>query len=109
MDLKLNVNRGTSGADGAPRAASAPLPDRHPTEIRQARGGQAPENDHAAAPGKNFCEAGPGWCRVCEKMSDIRVLRSEDLLQGQREALIIHGEQVYRLLCTRNGKLILQK
>jgi hemin uptake protein HemP len=58
---------------------------------------------------KKFCEAGEGWCRVCEKMSDMPVLRSEDLLQGRREVLIVHGDQVYRLLCTRNGKLILQK
>jgi hemin uptake protein HemP len=35
--------------------------------------------------------------------------RSEDLLQGQREALIVHGSEVYRLRQTRNGKLILQK
>ena len=62
-----------------------------------------------AAPMKKFCEAGEGWCRVCEKMSDVPILRSEDLLQGHREVLIVHGDQVYRLLCTRNGKLILQK
>ena len=34
---------------------------------------------------------------------------SEDLLQGQREVLIEHGDEVYRLRCTRNGKLILHK
>jgi len=42
-------------------------------------------------------------------MSDIHVFRSEDLLQGSREVLLIHGSEVYRLLCTRNNKLILQK
>jgi len=38
-----------------------------------------------------------------------RVLRSEELFQGAREALILHADQVYRLLQTRNGKLILHK
>ena len=69
----------------------------------------SPTPGNEAAPGKKFCEAGPGWCRVCEKMSDIPVLRSEDLLHGRREVLIIHGDEIYRLLCTRNNKLILQK
>ena len=60
-------------------------------------------------PGKKPCDAPEGWCQVCERMSDIPILRSEDLLQGHREVLILHGSEVYRLLCTRNGKLILQK
>ncbi len=70
-------------------------------------GGAAPS--HAAPAGKKFCESGEGWCRICEKMSDVPILRSEDLLQGHREVLIVHGNEVYRLLCTRNNKLILQK
>ena len=37
------------------------------------------------------------------------VLRSEELLQGRREAFIVHGEEIYRLIRTRNNKLILQK
>ncbi len=69
----------------------------------------APTNDHKILSGKKFCEAGEGWCRVCEKMSDVPVLRSEELLQGRREVLILHGNEVYRLLCTKNNKLILQK
>lgn len=36
-------------------------------------------------------------------------LRSEVLLAGQREVLIIHAQDVYRLRVTRNGKLILTK
>ena len=36
-------------------------------------------------------------------------VRSEDLLRGGREARIVHGDEVYRLLVTRNHKLILQK
>lgn len=34
---------------------------------------------------------------------------SEELLAGQPEALIEHGGDLYRLRCTRNGKLILYK
>jgi len=38
-----------------------------------------------------------------------RVISSQDLLQGQREVLIEHAGEHYRLLLTRNGKLLLQK
>ncbi|MBX3414393.1 MAG: hemin uptake protein HemP [Pirellulales bacterium] len=38
-----------------------------------------------------------------------RVLNSQDLLQGHREVLIEHAGERYRLLLTRNGKLLLQK
>lgn len=34
---------------------------------------------------------------------------SETLFHGQREVLIQHGEHVYRLVRTRNGKLLLNK
>ena len=37
------------------------------------------------------------------------VVASEALLKGQREILITHGESVYRLRHTSNGKLILTK
>lgn len=37
------------------------------------------------------------------------VVRSEDLLQGQREVAIQHGEEIYRLRVTKTGKLILNK
>jgi hemin uptake protein HemP len=59
--------------------------------------------------GKRLCDATEGWCQVCEKMSDVPIVRSEELLRGRREVLIVHGNDVYRLLCTRNNKLILQK
>lgn len=39
----------------------------------------------------------------------VRRLSSADLLQGEREIHIAHGDQVYRLRVTRSGKLILQK
>ncbi len=46
----------------------------------------------------------------CRKHPDeVRLVSSDELLQGQRELRIIHGQVVYRLLCTRNNKLILQK
>ena len=35
--------------------------------------------------------------------------RSEELLHGQKEVLIHHGEETYRLRLTRAGKLILYK
>jgi hemin uptake protein HemP len=38
-----------------------------------------------------------------------RVLRSEDLLAGERMVVIEHGGAQYRLLVTRNDRLILQK
>ena len=39
----------------------------------------------------------------------VRIVRSEELLQGQVEVLISHGAETYRLRLTRSGKLILQK
>jgi hemin uptake protein HemP len=37
------------------------------------------------------------------------LVRSEELLKGEREILIAHCQDVYRLRVTRNGKLILTK
>lgn len=37
------------------------------------------------------------------------VIRSEELLQGEKEVLIEHQGTLYRLRQTRNGKLILHK
>jgi hemin uptake protein HemP len=39
----------------------------------------------------------------------MRIVSSDELLQGQRELLIAHAGQIYRLLRTRNDKLILHK
>ena len=38
-----------------------------------------------------------------------RTVRSEDLLQGGKEVLIQHGQEMYRLRLTKAGKLILNK
>jgi hemin uptake protein HemP len=38
-----------------------------------------------------------------------RVLNSEELFAGQRTVVIQHGDEQYRLLITRNDRLILQK
>lgn len=38
-----------------------------------------------------------------------RKVASETLLLGDRELLIQHGDDTYRLCVTRTGKLILQK
>jgi hemin uptake protein HemP len=34
---------------------------------------------------------------------------SQDLFQGSRVVVITHGNEVYRMLLTRNNRLILQK
>jgi hemin uptake protein HemP len=41
--------------------------------------------------------------------SQPRVLQSEELLRGEKEVLIAHHGEIYRLRETRNGKLILGK
>ena len=39
----------------------------------------------------------------------VREIASSELLRGEAELLIRHGDEIYRLKLTRNGKLILQK
>ena len=39
----------------------------------------------------------------------VREITSSELLRGENELLIRHGDELYRLKLTRNGKLILQK
>lgn len=39
----------------------------------------------------------------------VRVVASDDLFEGAKEVIIIHGNEHYRLRVTRSGKLILQK
>lgn len=41
--------------------------------------------------------------------SQLRVLKSDDLLCGEKVVIIMHRGEVYRLRETRNGKLILSK
>jgi hemin uptake protein HemP len=41
--------------------------------------------------------------------STLREIDSSSLLQGEKEILIHHGGEIYRLRLTKNGKLILQK
>jgi hemin uptake protein HemP len=43
------------------------------------------------------------------ELPSLRAIRSDEILQGQKEVRIVHEGEVYRLLVTRNGKLILQK
>jgi hemin uptake protein HemP len=65
----------------------------------------------ASAPARHarFCDHANDPCGMCKEMANVAVVRSDELLQGARELLIIHGTQIYRLLRTRNDKLILQK
>ncbi|MEX2170629.1 MAG: hemin uptake protein HemP [Pirellulales bacterium] len=44
-----------------------------------------------------------------ETPAAIRVIPSEDLLRGERQVVILHHGEAYRLLVTRNDKLLLQK
>lgn len=41
--------------------------------------------------------------------ASVRVLKSEDILQGSSEIFIQHGPQLYRLRQTKTGKLLLYK
>lgn len=58
---------------------------------------------------RHTCQRPEAPCRLCQGMTPVRVVRSEELLQGDRELFIVHDGQVYRLLRTRKNKLILQK
>lgn len=46
---------------------------------------------------------------VAASHRELRTWHSDELLGGAKEALIVHGGEVYRLLRTRNDKLILVK
>jgi hemin uptake protein HemP len=54
---------------------------------------------------------GPECNTACSatRPASIPTVRSDVLLGGGRELQIVHGHEVYRLLVTRNNKLILQK
>ncbi len=43
------------------------------------------------------------------KPSSPKILRAENLFEGERELIIEHEGERYRLRITRKGKLILQK
>lgn len=51
----------------------------------------------------------PGNEDMNSSLPQQRVLKSEDLLRGDKEVLIVHRGEVYRLRETRNGKLLLGK
>jgi hemin uptake protein HemP len=51
----------------------------------------------------------PGAVRACATSPAMPSVESVQLLHGQREVLIRHGNEVYRLRHTRNDKLILTK
>ncbi len=68
-----------------------------------------PDRAPSTAEQPKICEVARDACRICRGVASPRVVDSTELLQGQREVFIIHKGQVYRLLRTRNDKLILQK
>lgn len=53
--------------------------------------------------------ATPSVVRPGAELVALHALASHRLLQGQREVLIRHGGETYRLRHTRNDKLILTK
>ncbi len=52
-----------------------------------------------------------GWMKNSKIKRKIpaRMLQSEWIFEGEKEVLIMHGDQQYRLQVTRFGKLILTK
>lgn len=50
-----------------------------------------------------------GQTLVASVKRGLREIDSCELLHGESELLIRHGDELYRLKLTRNGKLILQK
>ncbi|HEX4895840.1 MAG TPA: hemin uptake protein HemP [Solimonas sp.] len=51
----------------------------------------------------------PNLTAPADRATAVTRLRSEDLLRGHREIVIEHRGQEYRLLRTRNDRLILNK
>ncbi|MGO9113580.1 MAG: hemin uptake protein HemP [Thermoguttaceae bacterium] len=66
-------------------------------------------HEHDGGPAAQPCDDTDLQCQVCKQMKEMRVVTADELLQGHREMLILHAGQVYRLMRTRNDKLILQK
>ena len=56
-------------------------------------------------PEKQAANANPNG----DAASNVRTIPSEVLLQGDRQVVILHHGEPYRLLVTRNDKLLLQK
>lgn len=65
--------------------------------LRQAKSSSAADGDAWGTSGTNTSSSPPA------------PIDSSLLFAGRREVKILHGGQVYRLLVTRNNKLILQK
>lgn len=61
-------------------------------------------SDQAANQGRE-----PAGGEIDAPGDDSAVITSGELLEGRKELLIQHGDDLYRLRITRNGKLILHK
>ncbi|MDZ7619243.1 MAG: hemin uptake protein HemP [Patescibacteria group bacterium] len=51
----------------------------------------------------------PDECARAVGSEGVLSVPSETLLAGRRELRIVHGDEVYRLVLTRNNRLILHK
>jgi len=54
-------------------------------------------------------DVGAGEANDTAERETVRVIRSEEIFAGERIVLIQHAGEQYRLLITRNDRLILQK
>jgi hemin uptake protein HemP len=62
-----------------------------------------------ASPSTNPADREPNPAREPVAQPSVPTISADKLLRGHREIAIVHGDAVYRLRVTRNGKLILQK
>ena len=67
------------------------------------------EHEHDGRPAAEPCGETELKRKLCKQMNEMHIVTADELLQGHREMLILHAGQVYRLMRTRNDKLILQK
>jgi len=65
------------------------------------------DHEHDGRPAAQPCDEADLPCQVCKQMQEMHIVTADELLQGHREMLILHAGQVYRLMRTRNDKLIL--
>ena len=47
--------------------------------------------------------------KINEAFNQKKIIRSEEIFEDKKEVIIVHGTESYRLLLTKNGKLILIK
>ena len=76
-----------------------------------ASGPESPSNEPPVEPAASLSAAGsvPTDRSTPAEREPLRTIRSEELFAGERVVMIEHAGERYRLLITRNDRLILQK